>query len=69
MSWKVKEEYKDYQPASMSKPYGALKPHQIKNLGDKAKSKYFINTAKSKKKKVVKEIEEDLDFIGGNNGD
>ena len=37
----------------------------------KVKEKYFTNESKSKKKKVKTreiKIEEDLNFIGGNNG-
>jgi hypothetical protein len=65
MAWKVKEEYKDYKPITMNLSYGELKPHQIEKLSDKDKKKYFTNSTKSKKKKVV---EDDLDFIGGHNG-
>ena len=71
MAWKVKDEYKDFKPLNMNLAYGELKPHQIKNLSDEVKEKYFTNESKSKKKKVkTKEVkvEEDLDFIGGNNG-
>ena len=71
MAWKVKEEYKDFKPLNMNLAYGELRPHQVNNLSDEVKEKYFTNESKSKKKKVkTKEvkIEEDLDFIGGNNG-
>jgi len=70
MAWKVKEEYKDYKPLNMNLAYGQLLPHQIENLSDEVKNKYFTNESKSKKKKVKTkkvEIEDDLDFIGGNN--
>jgi len=55
----------------MNLAFGELKPHQVNNLSDEVKEKYFTNESKSKKKKVkTKEVkvEEDLDFIGGNNG-
>ena len=71
MAWKVKDEYKDFKPLNMNLAFGDLQPHQIKNLSDEVKEKYFTNESKSKKKKVkTKEvkIDEDLDFIGGNNG-
>ena len=71
MAWKVKEQYKDYKPLNMNLAYGDLKPHQLNNLSDEVKEKYFTNNIPKPKKKVkTKEvkIEEDLDFIGGNNG-
>jgi|TARA_Y100000015_G_scaffold13293_1_gene12778 hypothetical protein len=71
MAWKVKDEYKDYKPTNMNLAYGQLLQHQIENLSDEVKDKYFTNESKSKKKKVKTkkvEIEDDLDFIGGNNG-
>ena len=64
MAYKVKEEYKDHKPLNMNVSYGELLPHQIKNLSDEVKNKYFTNTTKSKKKKKV--VEDDLEFIGGN---
>ncbi len=70
MAWKVKDEYKDYKPTNMNLAYGQLLQHQIENLSDDVKDKYFTNESKSKKKKVKTkkvEIEDDLDFIGGNN--
>tara|TARA_R100001086_G_scaffold248975_1_gene187241 strand:+ start:397 stop:600 length:204 start_codon:yes stop_codon:yes gene_type:complete len=67
MAYIVKDEYKDYKPINMNISYGELLPHQIKNLSEEVKKKYFTNTTKSKKKKKV--VEDDLDFIGGNNGD
>lgn len=67
MAWKVKDEYKDYKPLNMNLSFGDLKPHQVNNLSEEVKKKYFTNTTKSKKKKKV--VEDDLDFIGGNNGD
>ena len=57
MDWKVKEEYKDHKPLNMNVSYGELLPHQIKNLSDEAKNKYFTNTSKSKKKHVKKIID------------
>ena len=60
MAWKVKDEYKDYKTLNMNLTFGELKPHE------EVKKKYFTNTTKSKKKKKV--VEDDLDFIGGNNG-
>jgi len=70
MAWKVKDEYKDYKPINMNLAFGDLQPHQIKNLSDEVKEKYFTNSSKSKKKVKTKEVkvEDDLDFIGGNNG-
>ena len=71
MAWKVKDEYKDFKPLNMNLAYGELRPHQVNNLSDEVKEKYFTNESKSKKKKVKTkkvEIEDDLDFIGGNNG-
>ncbi len=67
MAYKVKDEYKDYKPINMNVSYGQLLPHQIKNLSDGIKAKYFTNTSKSKKKKKKVEDEDDLDFIGGHN--
>ena len=64
MAYKVKDEYKDYKPINMNVSYGQLLPHQIKNLSDEIKAKYFTNTSKSKKKKKI--VEDDLEFIGGN---
>ena len=53
MAWKVKEQYKDYKPLNMNLAYGQLKPHQVKNLSDEVKEKYFEqDTPKPKKKKV-----------------
>lgn len=66
MAWKVKDEYKDYKPLNMNLSFGELKPHQVNNLSDNIKEKYFTNTTKSKKKKKV--VQDDLDFIGGHNG-
>jgi len=66
MAWKVKDEYKDYKPLNMNLSFGELKPHQVNNLSDNIKEKYFTNTTKLKKKKKV--VEDDLDFIGGHNG-
>ena len=71
MAWKVKDEHKDLKPINMNLAYGQLLPHQIENLSDEVKDKYFTNESKSKKKKVkTKEVkvEDDLEFIGGNNG-
>jgi hypothetical protein len=69
MAWKVKDEYKDFKPLNMNLAFGDLQPHQIKNLSDEVKEKYFTNSSKSKKKVKTKEVkvEDDLDFIGGNN--
>ena len=66
MAWKVKDEYKDYKPLNMNLSFGELKPHQVNNLSDNIKEKYFTNTTKSKKKKKV--VQDDLDIIGGHNG-
>ena len=53
MAWKVKEQYKDYKPINMNLAYGQLRPHQIDNLSDEVKEKYFQqDTPKPKKKKV-----------------
>ena len=53
MAWKVKEQYKDYKPINMNLAYGQLRPHQIENLSDELKEKYFEqDTPKPKKKKV-----------------
>jgi hypothetical protein len=52
MAWKVKEQYKDYKPLNMNLAYGELRPHQIENLSDEVKEKYFEqNAPKAKKKK------------------
>ena len=67
MAWKVKEQYKDYKPLNMNLAYGELLPHQVNNLSDEVKEKYFTNdTPKPKKKVKTKEvkIDDDLDFIG-----
>ena len=67
MAWKVKEQYKDFKPINMNLVYGELLPHQVKNLSDEVKKKYFTNnTPKPKKKVKIKEvkIDDDLDFIG-----
>ena len=66
MAWKVKDEYKDYKPLNMNLSFGELKPHQVNNLSDNIKEKYFTNTTKAKQKKKV--VQDDLDFIGGHNG-
>ena len=65
MAWKGKDEYKNYKPLNMNLSFCELKPHQVNNLSDNIKEKYFTNTTKSKKKKKV--VEDDLDFIGGHN--
>ena len=53
MAWKVKEQYKDYKPINMNLAYGQLRPHQIDNLSDEVKEKYFEqDTPKPKNKKV-----------------
>jgi hypothetical protein len=58
MAWKVKDQYKDYKPINMNLAYGQLKPHQIDNLSDEVKEKYFQqDTPKLKKKKVKIETE------------
>ena len=41
MAWKAKEQYKDYKPLNMNLAYGQLRPHQIDNLSDEVKEKYF----------------------------
>jgi hypothetical protein len=52
MAWKVKEQYKDYKPLNMNLAYGELRLHQIENLSDEVKEKYFEqDTPKPKKKK------------------
>ena len=69
MAWKVKEQYKDFKPINMNLAYGELLPHQVKNLSDEVKKKYFTNnTPKPKKQVKIKEvkIDDDLDFIGAN---
>ena len=58
MAWKVKEQYKDYKPINMNLAYGQLRPHQIENLSDEVKEKYFEqNAPKAKKKKNKIETE------------
>ena len=58
MAWKVKEQYKDIKLGSMSLILGKLKPHQIDNLSDEVKEKYFEqDTPKPKKKKIKIETE------------
>ena len=60
MAWKVKEQYKDYKPINMNLAYGQLRPHQIDNLSDEVKEKYFEqDTTKPKKKKKEVKIETD----------
>ena len=60
MAWKVKEQYKDYKPLNMNLAYGELKPHQVNNLSDEVKEKYFEQDApKPKKKKKEVKIETD----------
>ena len=54
MAWKVKEQYKDYKPINMNLAYGQLRPHQIDNLSDEVKEKYFEQDAPKPKKKKVK---------------
>ena len=68
MAWKVKEQYKDIKLGSMSLILGKLKPHQIENLSEEVRSKYFTNDAPKPKKKIkIKEVKnDDLDFIGAN---
>ena len=66
MAWKVKDEYKDFKPINMNLAYGELQPHQVNNLSDEVKSKYFTNdTPKPKKKQKevkVKEIKIDESY-------
>jgi len=71
MALKVKEQYKDYKPINMNLAYGELQPHQVNNLSDEVKSKYFTKVVKSfndnpkpKKKVKIKEvkIDEDIDY-------
>ena len=54
MAWKVKEQYKDIKLGSMSLILGKLKPHQIDNLSDEVKEKYFEQDAPKPKKKKIK---------------
>ena len=54
MAWKVKEQYKDYKPINMNLAYGQLRSHQINNLSDEVKEKYFEQDAPKLKKKKVK---------------
>ena len=54
MAWKVKDQYKDYKPINMNLAYGQLRPHQIDNLSDEVKEKYFEQDAPKLKKKKVK---------------
>lgn len=68
MAWKVKDEYKDYKPLNMNLTFGELKPHQVNNLSQDFKEKYFTNRSKRKNKNKKEQVEDDLDFIGGNNG-
>tara|TARA_R100000750_G_C2328581_1_gene89217 strand:- start:298 stop:513 length:216 start_codon:yes stop_codon:yes gene_type:complete len=59
MAWKVKEQYKDYKPINMNLAYGQLQPHQVNNLSDEVKSKYFTNdTPKPKKKQKEVKVKE-----------
>ena len=51
MSWKVKEEYKNYKAINMNLAFGDLLQHQIENLSEEVKKKYFTNTTKPKKKR------------------
>jgi hypothetical protein len=55
MAWKVKEQYKDFVDPSMSLACGKLRPHQIKNLREDLREKYFTNDTpkKATKKKAV----------------
>tara|TARA_R110002012_G_scaffold135513_2_gene289322 strand:+ start:708 stop:911 length:204 start_codon:yes stop_codon:yes gene_type:complete len=58
MAWKVKDQYKDYKPLNMNLTYGQLKAHQIINLSDEVKEKYFEqDSPKQKKKKKEVKIE------------
>ena len=54
MAWKVKDEYKNFKPLNMNLAYGELRPHQVNNLSDEVKEKYFTNESKSKKKYLCK---------------
>ena len=54
MAWKVKDEYKDYKPLNMNLSFGELKPHQVNNLSQDFKEKYFTNRSKKKKIKTKK---------------
>ena len=54
MAWKVKEQYKDYKTINMNLAYGQLRSHQINNLSDEVKEKYFEQDAPKLKKKKVK---------------
>tara|TARA_R100001244_G_C5133326_1_gene126305 strand:- start:71 stop:286 length:216 start_codon:yes stop_codon:yes gene_type:complete len=59
MAWKVKEQYKDNKPINMNLAYGQLQPHQVNNLSDEVKSKYFTNdTPKPKKKQKEVKVKE-----------
>ena len=59
MAWKVKDEYKDFKPINMNLAYGELQPHQVNNLSDEVKSKYFTNdTPKPKKKQKEVKVKE-----------
>ena len=71
MAWKVKKDWIGKQPANVNYPLEELTQKQINKLSDSLRKAYFEQEVSKPKKKVkTKEvkIEEDLDFIGGNNG-
>ena len=71
MAWKVKKDWIGKQPANVNYPLEELTQVQIKKMSNTLRNAYFEQEASKPKKKVkTKEvkIDEDLDFIGGNNG-
>ena len=71
MAWKVKKDWIGKQPSNVNYPLEELTQKQINKLSNSLRNAYFEQeVAKPKKKVKTKEvkIEEDLDFIGGNNG-
>ena len=71
MAWKVKKEYDGKTVPNFNIPLNDLSQKFIKGLSESVRNGYFEQDAPKPKKKVkTKEvkIEEDLDFIGGNNG-
>jgi hypothetical protein len=72
MAWKVKKEYEGKTVPNFRIPLNELSQKLIEGLSESVRNGYFEqDTPKPKKKVKTKEvnIEEDLDFIGGNNGE
>ena len=71
MAWKVKKDWIGKQPSNVNYPLEELTQKQINKLSNSLRNAYFEQEVSKPKKKVkTKEvkIEDDLDFIGGNNG-